>query len=83
MISFVGSLFIGHCSADNLVEHFYKFMNDLLGLNAKYLLHIAMDGPTVNKSFQRKLLKDLQERYDTTFLNIGSCSLHIVNNSYC
>jgi len=36
VISFVESLFIGLCSAGNLVEHFYKFMNDLLGLNPKY-----------------------------------------------
>ena len=82
VISYVGSLFIGHCSADNLVQHFQEFMNVVLGLNPKYLLHVGMEGPNMNKSFQKKLLTDLQEKHDTTFLNIGSCSLHVAHNSF-
>ena len=39
-------------------------------------------GPSVNKSFLKKLRKDLQEKHCTCFIDIGSCPLHIVNNSF-
>ena len=40
-----------------------------------------MDGPSVNKSFLKKQRKDLQE-HCTCFIDIGTCPLHIVNNSF-
>ena len=41
-----------------------------------------MDGPSVNKLFLKKLRKDLQEKHCTCFIVIGTCPLHIVNNSF-
>ena len=82
VISYVGSLMIGHCTADDLVSHFNLFMKNKLGLNPAFLLHIGMDGPNVNKSFQRKLSKQLEDESNTSFLDYGSCSLHIVHNAF-
>ena len=51
--SYCGSLFLGHCTAHDLLDHFYEFMSKLL--------NIGTDGPSVNKSvlkegFARKTL---------------------------
>ena len=74
--SYCESLFLGHCTANDLHNHFYEFMSKL-GLDPKNLLNIS-----VNKSFLKKLRKDLQEKHCTCFIVIGTCPLHIVNNSF-
>ena len=79
--SYCGSLFLGHCTANDLLDHFYEFMSKLC-FDPKNLLNIGMDGPNVSKSFLKKLGKDLQEKHCTCFIDIGSCPLHIVNNSF-
>ena len=40
-----------------------------------------MDGPNVNFSFESKLATNLEEM-DTTFLRIGSCSLHPTHTDF-
>ena len=40
-----------------------------------------MDGPSVNKSFEDKLLTELRDQ-DIQILNIGSCCLHKVQNAF-
>ena len=47
-ISYVGSLFVGHCPANDLVQHIYHFIEELQ-LSLDNLLNIGMDGPSVNK----------------------------------
>ena len=42
--------------------------------------HIGMDGPNVNLAFGRKLANELEE-LGTSFLKLGSCSLHPIHNS--
>ena len=41
-----------------------------------------MDGPHVNKCFQEKLLCDLEKELDTSFLKLGTCSLHPVHTAF-
>ena len=54
-----------------------------LKLNLSLLLALGMDVPSVNRSFEKKLLKArLEENYATQILDIGTCSLHIVNNAF-
>lgn len=79
--SYCGSLFVGHCLAEDLIKHFYEFMSRC-GLDVKKLLHIGMDGPSVNKKFERMLLQSLEKNESTTFICIGTCSLHIANNAF-
>ena len=45
--SYCGSLFLGHCSAADLINHFFHFIEDL-ELDVNNLLNIGMDGPSVN-----------------------------------
>ena len=78
--SYCGSLFIGHCNADDLVDHYFEFVKQLQ-LDSNFLLHLGMDGPNVNLSFEKKLAAKLQE-INTSFLKIGSCSLHPVHGAF-
>lgn len=72
---YCGSLFVGRCTADDLVVHFYEFMKKA-GLDTNFMLGLGMDGPNVNLSFQNKLLKEI------TIITVGTCSLHGVNSGF-
>ena len=74
------SLFVGHCTAVDLVEHYEEFVKQL-DIDSKFLLHFGMDGPNVNLSFEDKLTQKLCE-VDTSFLKLGSCSLHPVHSAF-
>lgn len=78
--AFCGSLFVGHCTAEDLLSHFFEFINRL-GLKTFFLLSLGMDGPSVNKSFSEKLKAALKAS-NTTFIDVGSCSLHSANNAF-
>ena len=43
---------------------------------------IGIDGPNVSKSFKSKLAEELQKRGATHFLDVGTCSIHIANNTF-
>ena len=78
---YCGSLFIGHCMHEQLIEHYYEFNNNLK-LDSSFLLHLGMDGRSVNNAFQQKLFDDLHKKEDTSFLNLSTCCLHKVHNAY-
>ena len=46
------------------------------------LLHIGMDGPSVNLSFEKMLIGYFIVCEGTTVLKLGSCSLHPVHNAF-
>ena len=71
---YAGLLCVGHCNAGDVVKHYNHFV-DKLELKSDYLLHLVMDGTNVNLSFQNKLESNL-EGINTSFLRIGTCSLH-------
>ena len=68
------SLFMGHCSAANLVHHFYKIVQPL-GAKGVHLLHLGMDDPRVNTKFEKDLQASLHEKE-------GTCSLHPVHTTF-
>ena len=78
--SYCGSLFFGHCTAVDLVEHYEECVKQL-DIDSKFLLHFGMEGPNVNLPFEDKLTQKLSE-VDTSFLNLGSCSLHPVHSAF-
>ena len=41
-----------------------------------------MDGPSVNLKFLRELLAELDKHKQTTLINVGTCTLHTVNNAF-
>ena len=73
-------MFVGHCKADDLVEHYNEFPK-IMQLDSNYLLHIGKDGPNVNLSFESKLATNLDEM-DNTFLRIGSSSLYPTQTAF-
>lgn len=79
---YVGSLFVGKCKHEDLLDHFYTFMQDLK-LNTDFLIGLGMDGPKVNKAFEKSLIDKLEKEKGNSFLaQIGFCVLHTVNNSF-
>ena len=50
--AYAASLFIGHCNANDLVEHYNHFV-DKLELKSDYLLHLGMDGPNFKLLFEK------------------------------
>ena len=77
--AYAGSLFVGHCNEDDLVEHYNHFV-DKLELKSDYLLHLGMDGPIVNLSFKNKLESNL-ESINTSFFK--DKNLFIEPYPYC
>ena len=57
-----GSLFVGHCRSDQLVERYDEFAIDM-ECNSSYLLHLGMDGPNANLKFQNDLKTHFKEFY--------------------
>ena len=45
------------------------------GLQAKNIIQVSMDGPSVNWKFYGELKKNVYTDYGTTLLNTGSCGL--------
>ena len=72
--AYTGSLFVGCYNGDDLVKHYNHFV-DKLQLRSDYLLYLGMAGPNVNLSFENELESNL-ESINTSFLRIGTCSLH-------
>ena len=77
---YCGSLFVGHCKTEDLIEHF-KHSVDKMKWNLGYLLHLGMDGPAVNLSFQTRLTNTLFEN-NKVLLDIGTCCLHMTHNGF-
>lgn len=48
----------------------------------KNLAQISMDGPNVNWKFHDIIQEKLSNNHNISLLNIGSCGLHIVHNSF-
>ena len=77
---YAGSCFVGHCSSDQLFDHFHHFIKEL-ELNPKLLLHLGMDGRNVNLKFQQDLVKYFDKK-GVSFLNVDTCLLHKVHGSF-
>ena len=43
IVIYCGTLFVGHCKADDLVDHFFEFVRDL-GLDFDLLLALEIGG---------------------------------------
>ena len=47
--------------AENNIEYFHEFEN-FMNLDPSYVLKLDMDGPSVNKSFEEKLVIELHDQ---------------------
>ena len=79
VIVYYGTLFVGRCSAPDMVNHLKTFVAKQ-NLDIKLLINLGIGGPTVNITFQNLLIKELKEKYHTTFIDLEKCCLHSANN---
>ncbi|KAI0217790.1 DNA helicase MCM9 [Lamellibrachia satsuma] len=71
----------GNAKAVDMMDHFRAGVLEC-GLNVKQMVQISMDGPNVNWALIDLMKKTLSDNFDSTLINIGSCGLHIVYNSF-
>ncbi|GBN16550.1 hypothetical protein AVEN_227752-1 [Araneus ventricosus] len=76
---YVASTFMGHSTAEDILREFY---NSTEKLDLRKVLSLSMDGPSVNWKFFNLLNDKMQKEFATSLINVGSCSLHVVNNSF-
>ncbi|GBN89462.1 hypothetical protein AVEN_258460-1 [Araneus ventricosus] len=76
---YLTSVFLGHSEADKILPAFYSAVQKL---KLSKLLQVSMDGPFVNWKFYELLQNDLKIQHNFQILCIGSCGLHILNNSF-
>lgn len=76
---YLTSAFIGHSTSEDILSALYECV---VKLDLSKLLQISMDGPYVNWKFYNSLQEDLSKEYGIQSLNLGSCGLHILNNSF-
>ena len=81
VIAYCETLFIGRCSALDMVSHLKMFVAKQ-NPDLKLLLNLGMGGPNVNVSSQNLLMKEWKEKYYTPFIDLGTCSLHSANNGF-
>ena len=63
------------------MDHFKQFMVDNKP-ERNYLLHLSMDRPNLNLTFQEKLSKYLRDNLEMSFLNLSTHSLHPVHTAF-
>ena len=73
------SSFMGHTTANDLLQH---FTNTPKPINHSSIIHLSMDGPSVNHKFYRDM-KEYREREKLLeMINFGSCNLHILHGAF-
>ena len=76
---YFGSSFMGHASADDLME---KFEETCSSIGFNNLLQVSMDGPNVNWKLHRLLEEQINRQTGKSLLNVGSCGVHILHNAF-
>ncbi|KAJ8678298.1 hypothetical protein QAD02_014085 [Eretmocerus hayati] len=80
---YYSSTFLGHVKASDLL---YAFRTEFkkYGLDiAEIMTQLSMNGPNVNKKFQRELCESFKVSENSPeLIDTGTCILHIVNDSY-
>lgn len=81
VVSYLTSIFLGHATADIVCS---SIMTALAtdNLPFKKLLMLSMDGPNVNLAVAKKVTKELKDLGAPELVDIGTCTLHKVHNSF-
>lgn len=66
---YFSSEFMGHSTAEDMVEVFHKSTE---GLSYKKLVQLSMDGPNVNLKFHKLIQTEMDNNVNTALLNVGS-----------
>ena len=78
-IKFWSSSYLGHSTHSDLLENFNSCVD---GLDPSTMVKVSMDGPSVTWKFYNALNNQRDECKLPTLIDIGSCSLHIVNGAF-
>ena len=76
---YYSSSFLGHATASNLFDSFTDTLGESLLLK---VLQVSVDGLNVNWKFFDMLNTELDEKFDTSLLEIGCCGLHVVHAAF-
>lgn len=76
---YFSSEFMGHSTAEDMVEVFHKSTESL---SYKNLVQLSMDGPNVNLKFHKPIQTEMENDVNTVLLNMGSCGLHILHGAF-
>jgi hypothetical protein len=76
---YLDSSFMGHCTANDMQK---AFEEKVANFGFRKLLQLSMDGPNVNWAFHKLIQDKLDLEYDVSLLEVGSCGLHTVHNSF-
>ncbi|KAJ8348774.1 hypothetical protein SKAU_G00273630 [Synaphobranchus kaupii] len=77
---YLGSQFMGHSTAQDLLQHFKECVEQL---NLRNLVSISMDGPNVNWKFFELLQQEYAEQYGgARLIVVGSWGLHTLHNAF-
>lgn len=81
------SSYLGHSTAEDCFgKWYYGHTTDSTvlesGIPINQMIQISMDGPNVNWRIYSFLKDKLSKDFDNKFINIGSCGLHVVHNSF-
>ncbi|XP_066910897.1 uncharacterized protein [Clytia hemisphaerica] len=71
--------YLGHSTHADLLEHFSKTTESL---DPSKMVQVSMDGPNVNLKFLKTLISSREEIKLPSLVDIGTCPLHTVNNSF-
>ena len=73
------SYFLGHADAEAVHDKFDSVCGDL---GYEKLAQLSMDGPSVNWKVFRLMQEDVQKQTGKKLLNVGSCGLQVIHNSF-
>ncbi|XP_066934412.1 uncharacterized protein [Clytia hemisphaerica] len=71
--------YLGHSTQADLLEHFSKTTESL---DPSKMVQVSMDGLNVNLKFLKTLISSREEINVPSLVDIGTCPLHTVNNSF-
>ena len=77
---YLDSKFMGHATANNLLENFSDVLNNVDGGNRT--IQVSIDGPSANWKFFNLLQNDRVEKEQPNLIDIGSCSLYIIHGAF-
>ena len=73
---------VDHCLAEQLLEHFFKFIRKS-NLDLHLMLYIGMNGPNVNLKFEELLRSSESFKHlNISVFSISTCPLHITHNRF-
>ena len=76
---FCNASMLGYATNIDLLEHFNASISTL---DSTKLIHVSMDGHSVNHLFLKEFCEQREENELAQLLDIGTCGLHMINGAF-